>query len=58
VLLHRGEAHRVAVGQLRHGRLIGYAAAEDVAARAIGQCVKQPVHVVVGRRIYNHSVVG
>jgi hypothetical protein len=58
VLLHRGEADRVDVGEPRHRRLSSYAAVDDVAAGGIRQCVKQAVHLIVGHITYNHSVVG
>ena len=58
VLLHRGEAHRVDVGESRHRRLAPDAAVQDVAARGVGQCVEQAVHLLVGQLTYNHSVVG
>jgi hypothetical protein len=58
VLLHRGEAHRVDVGESRHRRLASYTAAKNVAARRVGQCVKQVVDLLVSRETYNHAVVG
>jgi hypothetical protein len=58
VLLHRGEAHRVGVGQPRHRQLAADAAAEDVAAGGVGQGVEQVVHGPVGQLTYNHLVVG
>jgi hypothetical protein len=58
VLLHRSEAHRVDVGESRHRRLVHDAAVEDVAARGVGQCVEQAVHILLlGPTTYNHSVV-
>jgi hypothetical protein len=58
VLLHRGEAHRVDVGETRHGRLASGAAVKDVAASGVGECVKQAVDVLLAQFTYNHSVVG
>jgi hypothetical protein len=58
VLLHRGEAHLVGVGQSRHRQLVVGGAAQDVAAGGVGQRVEQVVHGPVGQLIYNHLVVG
>lgn len=61
VLVHRGEAHRVDVGESRDRRLAACAAVEDVSARGVGQCVEQPVHLHLHLRLarsrYNHLVV-
>jgi hypothetical protein len=57
VLLHRGEAHRVGVGQLRHRKVAPDRAAQDVATGGIGQRVKQMVYSLVGQLTYNHLVV-
>jgi hypothetical protein len=57
VLLHRGEAHRVDVGESRHRRLRPDAAVHDVAARGVRERVKEVIHLLVGPSIYNHSVV-
>jgi hypothetical protein len=57
VLLHRGEAHRVGVGQPRHRQLAPDRAEHDVATGGIGQRVEQVVDSVVGELTYNHLVV-
>ena len=41
-----------------HVRLVGGAAAKDVATGRVGQSVEQPVDRVLGQLIYNHLVVG
>ena len=48
MLLHRREAHRVRLGQLRHRRLARDAAAKDVAPGRVGQRVEQLVRSLVG----------
>ena len=53
VLLHRRKAHRVRVGEARHGLLSLRAATKDVAARRVRERAEQ----LVGDLIYNHSVV-
>src|SRR5919204_3656617 len=58
VLLYGGKADRIGVGEPRDRRLIAEAAHEDVAARAIRECMEQAVDVLFGRRTYNHLVVG
>jgi hypothetical protein len=58
VLLNRGEAHRVDVGESRHRRLRPDTAVHDVAPRGVRECVKQEIDLLVGSLIYNHSVVG
>ena len=47
VFLHGGEAERVAAGQRRHRVVAGHGLGQDVATGAIGQCVEQPVDVLV-----------
>src|SRR3954452_20753844 len=57
VLLHSREAHRVGLREPRDRGLAGGAAAKDVAAARVGQCMEQLVHRLVSPLIYNHSVV-
>ena len=57
VLLDRGEAHGVYLGQPRHCQLVFKAAAEDVAAGGVGERVEHAVGSLVGEHIYNHLVV-
>jgi hypothetical protein len=52
VLLDRGEAHRIGLGQPRHRRGVDRAAAQNVAPRRIGEAAEQLVEV-----IYNPLVV-
>ena len=53
VLLDRGEAHRIGLGQPRHRRGVDRAAAQDVAPRRIREAAEELVD-----SIYNHLVVG
>src|SRR3954468_2592443 len=57
VLVHRSEADRIATGQV--GDRVGVAQhhGEDVAARGIGQRVKERVGPLALGHIYNHSVI-
>ena len=58
VPLHRGEGHRVALGESGHRCLGRHDPGDDVAAGAVGECPEDPVDlVVVDLRIYNHIVV-
>ena len=57
VLLDGGEAHGVVGGEAGDRRLARGAAAQDVAARAVGERVEHAVHVGVGKVTYNHAVV-
>ncbi len=58
VFLHRSEAHRVATREARNRRLVGGAAAQDVAAGLVCERMEQPVNGVFGQSTYNHLVVG
>jgi len=53
VLLHRGEAHRIGLGEPRHRHGIDRAAAQNVAPRRIGEAAEELVDGT-----YNHMVVG
>ena len=54
----RGEAHGVVAGQLDHALLGADGAADDVAARVIGQSAEQAIEVGRGDlHGYNHMVV-
>ena len=58
VLLHRGEAHRVVAGEVRHRVLAPHRPPDDVAAGRVGERVEHEVGAgVVGKQIYNHLVV-
>jgi hypothetical protein len=58
VFLHSGERHRVGVGELGDRHLGHESSANDVAARCIGECPKDAVHLVVAEfHLYNHLVV-
>ena len=57
VLLHGGEAHRVAVRERRHGVLALEHAHDDVASGGVRECVEHPVGLLLGQLIYNHLVV-
>jgi hypothetical protein len=58
VLLHRGEGHLVARGQLADGRVGVHHTSQDVAPRGVGERAEQLVEVVRrGLTIYNHLVV-
>jgi hypothetical protein len=57
VLLHGGEAHRVALRQRRHAVPAPDGEGEDVAPSAVGKGVKDAVDASVGCLIYNHLVV-
>lgn len=58
VLLHRSEAHRVATREVRNRRLVGGAAAQNVATGLVCERMEQPVNGVFGQSTYNHLVVG
>lgn len=60
VLLHRGEAHRIGLGQPGHRQVVPHAAAQDVAAGQVGQGLEQAVRTrfrLFDHFIYNHLVV-
>ena len=57
VLLHGGEAHRVAAGERRHGVFLPHGDDRDVAPGGVGQCVEDRIRRA-SRIIYNHMVVG
>ena len=57
VLLHGGEAHRVARGERRHRVPTSHRAAHDVAAGGVAEGAEHPVRPLVGELIYNHLVV-
>lgn len=58
VLLHRREAHCVSLREGAHALFRVDDARDDVAARAVGECAKKRVDLVVGESIhlYNHLV--
>ena len=60
VLLHGGEAHWVAPGEVRHGMLTAQNQADDVSTGGIRQRVKEKISPIRLRRLqlnYNHKVV-
>ena len=60
VLLHGGEAHRVAPSEVRHGVLALQHQPDDVTARRIGERMEQeicPLRLDRSSLIYNHMVV-
>ena len=57
VLLHRGEAHRVPLGEPRDGVVAPHRAHDDVAPGGVGECVEEPVGSLGVDRFYNHLVV-
>ena len=57
VLLHGGEAHRVAAGERGDVVLAVERAQEDVAPGGVGEGVEHPVGLVGRQLIYNHMVV-
>jgi len=58
VLVHRGEADRIAAGQVGDRVGVPQHDGEDVAARGIGQRMEERVGPLGLRQTYNHSVVG
>src|SRR6187455_2436292 len=57
VLVHRGEADRIAAGQLGDRVRVAQHHGEDVAARGIGQRMKERVGPLALVRTYNHLVI-
>src|SRR5262249_56793843 len=57
VLLHGGEAHRVALRQRRHAVPAPDGQRDDVAPSAVAKGVEDPVDIGLGTLIYNHLVV-
>ena len=60
VLLHRGERHRIGLGQPRHRCFADEGPSHDVSAGGIRERVEDPVDLRVTEllHIYNHLVVG
>ena len=56
VLVHRGEADRIAAGQVGDGLRVAQDDGEDVAAGGVGQRVEERVGPLGLVRTYNHSV--
>ena len=54
VLVHRGEADRIAAGQVGHRVRLLQDDGEDVAARGIGERVKERVCLLALLHTYNH----
>ena len=57
VLVHRGEADRIPAGQLGDRMRVVQNHGEDVAARGVGQRMKQRVRLLGLVDTYNHSVI-
>src|SRR3954464_15729191 len=57
VLVHRSEADRIATGQVGDRVRVAQHHGEDVAARGIGQRMKERVGPLALGHIYNHSVI-
>ena len=57
VLVHRGEADRIAAGQVGHRVRVLQDDGEDVATRGIGQRVEERVGAIALDRTYNHWVI-
>ena len=58
VLVHRGEADRIAAGQVGDRVRIAQHHREDVAAGGVGQRMEERVGLLTRVRTYNHWVIG